>query len=103
MASNPLLNFDNVGPDTSQIKLKQNNLTSFDDIGPNTKTFPITSEGDPKYDRNETADISSIGPGDFDGAIATRDDMCKRMEFFNFNQFRKIKIFCKFKIYICSN
>ena len=67
MASNPLLNFDNVGPDTSQIKLKQNNLTSFDDIGPNTKTFPITSEGDPKYDRNETADISSIGPGDFDG------------------------------------
>ena len=67
MASNPLLNFDNVGPDTSQIKSKQNNLTSFDDIGPNTKTFPITSEGDPKYDRNETADISSIGPGDFDG------------------------------------
>ena len=67
MASNPLLNFDNVGPDTSQIKSKQNNLTSFDDIGPNTKTFPITSEGDPRYDRNETADISSIGPGDFDG------------------------------------
>ena len=26
MASNPLLNFDNVGPDTSQIKLKQNNI-----------------------------------------------------------------------------
>jgi len=67
MASNPLLNFDNIGPDTSQIKSKQNNLTSFDDIGPNTKTFPITSEGDPRYDRNETADISSIGPGDFDG------------------------------------
>ena len=31
------------------------------------KTFSITSEGDPRYDRNETADISSIGPGDFDG------------------------------------
>jgi len=67
MASNPLLNFDNIGPDTSQVKSQENNLTSFDDIGPNTKTFPITSEGDPKYDRNETADISSIGPGDFDG------------------------------------
>ena len=67
MASNPLLNFDNVGPDTSQVKSQENNLTSFDDIGPNTKTFSITSEGDPRYDRNETADISSIGPGDFDG------------------------------------
>ena len=67
MASNPLFDFNNIGPDTSQVKSQENDLTSFDDIGPNTKTFSITSEGDPRYDRNETADISSIGPGDFDG------------------------------------
>ena len=33
------------------------------------------------------ARLIEVGPGDFDGAIATRDDMCKRMGFFNFNQF----------------
>ena len=85
MASNPLLNFDNVGPDTSQIKLKQNNLTSFDDIGPNTKTFPITSEGDPKYDRNETADISSIGPGDFDGNKSWFDAFAYGAKFYRYS------------------
>ena len=33
------------------------------------------------------ARLIEVGPGDFDGAIATRDDMCEKMGFFNFNQF----------------
>ncbi len=33
------------------------------------------------------ARLIEVDPGDFDAAIATRDDMCKKMGFFNFNQF----------------
>ena len=33
------------------------------------------------------ARLIEVEPGDFDGAIATRDDMATKMGFFNFNQF----------------